>query len=260
MRKATLTTAAFCLGLAGLFCSPVQAHYPWLNTDGYCRHLGELPKITVGFGHRYPLGRFLQQEDLAGMTLLDPAGRVMSLISENAIEFEPEEGLKEPGVYTVAAQRKAGFYTKTTEGGKRQSKEGLSNVLKCSRSHMGMKALLTAGDKAGESALSKNPVGHPLEIIPQANPAALKAGEYFPVQVLLRGQPYQGKVFATYMGFSTDKDVFAYAAKTDRDGMGRIRILQPGIWLIKAEYEEPYADQTVCDVESFSATLTLEVK
>ena len=258
MRKATFTTAAFCLGLAGLFCSPAQAHYPWLNTDGYSRHLGELPKITVGFGHRYPLGRFLQQKDLEGLTLLDPAGRAIPLTSENSFEFEPEEGLKKPGVYTVAAQRKAGFYTKTTEGGKRQSKEGLSNVLKCSRSHMGMKALLTAEDKVGE--LNTTPVGHPLEIVPQANPAALKAGDYFPVQVLLRGKPYQGKVFATYMGFSTEKDVFVYAAKTDRDGMGRIRILQPGIWLIKAEYEEPYSDQKVCDVESFSATLTLEVK
>ncbi|RWX44704.1 hypothetical protein H206_03154 [Candidatus Electrothrix aarhusensis] len=42
--------------------------------------------------------------------------------------------------------------------------------------------------------------------------------------------------------------------------MDKIRILQPGTWLIKAEYEEPYSDQKVCDVESFSATLTLVIQ
>jgi uncharacterized GH25 family protein len=258
MRKAPLAAAAFCLGLAGLFSSPAQAHYPWINADGYSLHTGESPKINIGFGHRYPLGSFLRQEDVEGLILLDPAGGEIPLKSENAIEFQPEEGLNGPGVYTVAGQRKAGFYTKTTDGGKRQSKEGLNNVLKCSNSHMAMKALLTAGDEPG--GVNKTPVGHPLELVPQANPAVLRAGGHFPVQALLRGKPYQGRLLATYMGFSTEKDVFAYTCNTDKDGMGRIRILQPGIWLIKAEYEEPYADQNVCDVESFSATLTLEIK
>ena len=166
--------------------------------------------------------------------------------------------MSEPGVYTVAAQRKATFYTKTTDGWKKQSKEGLDNVLRCSRSHKSAKALL-AVDAEG-ATLEKGALGHPLEIIPQVSPASLRAGDYFPVQLLLRGKPYQGKLFATYMGFSTEKDVFAYTAKTDKEGMGKIRILQPGVWLIKAEYEEPYPDQKVCDVESFSATLTLEIR
>jgi len=32
------------------------------------------------------------------------------------------------------------------------------------------------------------------------------------------------------------------------------------IWLIKAAYEEPYADTKVCDKETFVATLTLEIQ
>jgi uncharacterized GH25 family protein len=214
--------------------------------------------LPIGYGHGYPLGSFLQEEDLEDILLLDPAGKKFPLKAANVIEYEPEEALSEPGIYTVAAQRKATFYTKTTDGWKKQTKEGLDNVLRCSRSHKSTKGLLMVD--AQDAAASKAELGHPLEIILQANPASLRAGDYLPVQLLLRGKPYQGKIFATYMGFSTEKDVFAYTAKTDKEGMGKIRILQPGVWLIKAEYEEPYPDQKVCDVESFSATLTLEIQ
>ncbi|MCI5209805.1 MAG: DUF4198 domain-containing protein [Candidatus Electrothrix sp. ATG2] len=258
MRKLIAATV-LSIGLSGLLCSQALAHYPWINADSYSLNTGETPHINIGWGHRYPLGRFLQQEDLENMNLLAPSGQELPIKAINIMESEPEEALTAPGTYTVAAQRRAGFYTKTTEGGKRQSKEGLNNVLRCSHSSMNMKALLTVGGKKNAS-VNKTAVGHPLEIIPQASPASLRAGDYFPVQVLLRGKPYKSKLFATYLGFSTEKDVFAYTAKTDQDGMGKIRILQPGVWLIKAEYQEPYPDQKVCDVESFSATLTFEIK
>jgi uncharacterized GH25 family protein len=259
MRK-VIAAGALTIGLSSLFSSQALAHFPWINTDGYTLHNGETPHISIGWGHRYPLGRFLRQEDLESMSLRGPGGYEIPLKASNSMEFESEEALSTPGTYIVAAQRRTGFYTKTTEGGKRQSKEGLENVLRCSSSHMTMKALLTVGEAEEAEEVNTTPVGHPLEIIPQASPASLRAGDYFPVQLLLYGKPHQGKLFATYMGFSTEKDVFAYTAKTDTEGMGKIRILQPGIWLIKAEYEEPYPDQKVCDVESFSATLTFEIQ
>ncbi|CAK8724229.1 DUF4198 domain-containing protein [Candidatus Electrothrix laxa] len=257
MRKIIAATV-LSIGLSGLFSSLALAHYPWINADDYSPHTGETPKLTVGWGHRYPLGSFLRMENVENMSLRNPTGLEIPLQIIDAAEFKPGEALEKAGMYTVAALRKSGFYTKTTEGGKRQSKEGLKNVIKCSRSHMASKALLAVGDAAINMDI--NPVGHPLEIIPRVNPAALRAGDDLPVQVLLKGKPYSGRIFATYMGFSTEKDVFAYTAKTDRQGIGKIHLLQSGIWLIKAEYEEPYPDQNVCDVESFSATLTLEVK
>jgi len=257
MRK-IITATVLSIGLNSLFSSLALAHYPWINADNYTPHTGEIPKLTIGWGHRYPLGSFLRMEDVENMTLRDPSGQEVPLQAVDSAEFNPGEVLEKAGIYTVAALRKSGFYTKTTEGGKRQSKEGLKNVIKCSSSHMGTKALLAVGDAAIDMDIK--PVGHPLEIIPRMNPAALRAGDDLPVQVLLKGEPYSGRIFATYMGFSTEKDVFAYTAKTDKEGMGKIRILQPGIWLIKAEYEEPYPDQKVCDVESFSATLTLEIQ
>lgn len=255
--KIMVLTVAICLSLTGIFCTKAQAHFPWINVDNYSPDTGDSAHITIGWGHRYPLGGFLKKADLESIVIIYPDGKKEAVASLSDLEFQPENNFSKPGSYLVAAKRKTGFYTKTTQGGKRQSKEGLRNVIKCSRSQMCMKAIINVSDGQGKV---DSKVGHPLEIIPLANPAELKAGDYLPVQVLLHGKPYNDKIFATYMGFSTEKDVFAYTCKTDRQGKGRIRILQPGVWLIKAEYQQPYPDQEVCDVESFIATLTLEVK
>lgn len=173
------------------------------------------------------------------------------------MEFQSEESISKPGAYIVAAKRKAGFYTKTTEGGKRRSKKGLKNVIKCSHSHMCTKAVVNVGEKGGEVDTR---IGHPIEIIPLANPADLRVGDYLPVQVLLKGKPFKGEIYATYVGFSTEKNTFAYATSTNKKGKGKIKILHSGVWMIKADHEEPYPDQSECDVESFVTTLTFEVK
>ncbi len=244
-------------GLLVLFCPRAEAHFAWINLDNYNPEPGGNVQITIGWGHRYPLSGFLKQADLESIYLLNPAGKKESVLSVSELQLEPENGLGSTGPYVVAAQRKTGFYTKTAHGGKRQSKEGLSDVIKCYRSHMSMKAILNAG-QGREEFIGR--VEQPLEIIPLVNPADLRAGDYLPLEVMLHGKPFKGMIYATYMGFSTEKNVFAYTTRTDSRGRGMIRILQPGIWLLKAEYEQPYPDRDVCDVESFVATLTLEVK
>ncbi len=252
-----ITITVSCLWIFGVFCSQAQAHFPWINVDDYSPEVGSSPHITIGWGHHYPLGGFLKKDDLKSFIIIDPDGKKEPISSRSELEFQPENSFSNPGVYLVAAQRKTGFYTKTTQGGKRQSKEGLNNIIKCSRSQMNMKSIINVGRGDGKI---DGKVGHSLEIVPLANPADLRVGDYLPVQVFLNGKPYSDKLFATYMGFSTEKDVFAYATKTDHQGKGEIRILQPGIWLLKIEHEQPYPDQAVCDVESFVATLTLEVQ
>jgi len=257
LKKPLIMAAAVSLGLSGMFCSQAQAHFPWVNLADYTPVTGKTMKMTIGWGHNYPLGGFLKNEDLEDIFILDPDGGKTDVASASKLEFQTKESLTRPGAYIIAAKRKTGFYTKTTEGGRRQNKKGLKNVIRCSHSQMCAKAVVNVGDGKGRVDAR---VGHPLEIIPLKNPVELKAGDYLPVQVLLHGKPYNDKIFATYMGFSTDKDVFAYTSKTDRQGRARIRILQPGVWLIKAEHTQPYPDQDVCDVESFIATLTLEVQ
>ena len=79
------------------------------------------------------------------------------------------------------------------------------------------------------------------------------------VKVLYNNEPLRTELYATYIGFSAE-GAWAYTTKTNKDGIGRIKMLKSGIWLIKAGHTVPYPDSDECDQYSYSATLTFEVK
>jgi len=246
-----------CIFVAISLSTPVYAHYSWINITDYTPMSGETIRMTIGWGHRYPLAGFLKKDNLEDISIFAPGGNKIDVTSSSALEFQSAEAITEQGVYVVAAKRKTGFYTKTTEGGKRCSKKGLKNVIKCFHSEMCAKAIVNVGNGSGKADIR---IDHPFEIIPLANPADLREGDYLPVQVFLKSKPFKGEIYATYVGFSTEKDTFAYTIKTNAKGKGKIKILRSGVWMLKAVHEEPYQDQTECDVDSYTATLTFEVK
>jgi len=248
---------SICVFVLVFFCTPVYAHYPWINMFDYTPETGSILQMTIGWGHRYPLDGFLKEDAIESLEITGPGKTKPGFTFVSDVEIQSEESISEPGAFIVAAKRKAGFYTKTAQGGKKSSKKNLINVIRCSFSHMCMKAVVNVGEGKGKVDVN---VGHPMEIIPLKNPADLRTGDYMPVQVLLNGKPFKGNIFATYTGFSTEKNTFAYATKTDKKGKGKIRILKSGVCMIKAGHEEPYPDQSECDVESFVATLTFEVR
>lgn len=235
------------------------AHFPWINAVDHHPEPGKTINLTVGWGHQYPFGGFLKNDDLKNIYIVGADKEKKTVTATNALEFQSDESIDKAGVYIIAAERKPGFYTKTTEGGKRSSKKGLApnSVIESSHSTMCAKAVVNVGDGKDKVDLV---VGHVLEIVPQDNPSDLKEGEYMSVQVLLKGKPFKGMIYATYVGFSTEKDTFAYATSTDSKGMGKIKMLTSGVWLIKAKHEEPYHDLSESDKESYVATLTFEVK
>ena len=251
--------AVFVLIISALFVAlPVYAHFPWINLEDGGIAPGKNVKWTIGWGHRFPLSGFMKNSELEEMVVIGPDGASnIKAASTSELEFQSEAAAVDPGAYIVAAKRISSFYTKTTEGAKRQSKKGLENVIRCSHSNSCMKAIVNVGDVIGKADAV---VGHSVEIVPLANPAALKTGDYLPFRILLKGQPLSADFVATYAGFSVDDNVYAYTSRTDKNGMGRIRILSPGNWLVKVNYEEPFAETDVCDVESYLATLTFEIQ
>ena len=243
--------------LTGLIVAgPVQAHFPWINLSDYTPDNGANLNLTVNYGHHYPLDGFLKKEDVESVELTCTNSKAPAIVHTSDLELQSEEALSQEGAYIVSALQKSGYYTKTTSGSVKTSKKGVDGVIRCSRSHKCMKAIANVGKGGAVDTV----VGHPLEIVPLENPINLKAGDYLPIRVIADGEPYSGDVLATYAGFSTDNNTFAYATKTDKEGLGRIRILQPGIWLIKVTREVPYADTTECDVESYVGTLTFAVE
>ena len=256
------------LGILGLYialvlgttCYQASAHVLWLQVRDYTPQVGEEITLTLGYGHYLPAREFMPGEDLEKIYILDPKGKKIGIKRYSDVEYKGEKPLNREGTYLVVAKKKGGFFTKTTEGYKRgRSKKGLKNVIKCTYSEKYTKAIVNVGEARGKN-FSKV-LGHDLEIISLADPGNLAEGDYLPVKITFKRKPlaYQ-PVYATYLGFSTEKAAFAYTTKTNAEGIAKIKIIKSGIWLIKVSYTEPYPDPEECDEYLYETTLTFEIK
>ncbi len=239
-----------------LSATAAQAHYPWLMASHYAPEQGRAATAFVGWGHVFPLEGFMAADRLESISMVGPDGKKQALEAGEGVGY-PTPELKAEGAYVLLATQKSGYYTRTTKGNKRQSKEGLDGVLYCSYSSNNMKAVLTVGN--GDKGAADKRHGQVLEIVPLSNPADLRVGDFMEVQVLLRDEPYDGMVFSTYGGFSSE-GAYAYTIEPDNDGKASIRILHPGKWLVRANVRQPYPDSNVCDIESYTTTLTFQVR
>lgn len=118
------------------------------------------------------------------------------------------------------------------------------------------KAYVVAGDP---TAAWKKPVGLAIEIVPLADPAALKPGAELPVQVLWRGQPVAGmRIEAAWA--AGGQNGIAVVGRTDAQGRIRVPLDKSGQWRISGVAIERTAQDPEADWESFWAALTLEVR
>ena len=107
------------------------------------------------------------------------------------------------------------------------------------------------------SRFSTQPVGLTIEIIPDIDPATLKAGASMPVHVLFEGRPLAGLTIETTWttGAPGKPSVVGIT-----DSKGQLAIpLQTGKCRITTGYSQRYRDQSVANWETFFATLTFEV-
>lgn len=117
----------------------------------------------------------------------------------------------------------------------------------------------------------RQPVGHPLEIIPLSNPCRWNVGDEVLVRVLRNGQPAAGlRVSCGHEGLPPH--TYVQNVITDDDGVARIRLSQPGLWFVRthtinaierpgsaAEVSASTAEGASADWESFWASITFRV-
>ena len=244
----------------GATCYQAGAHDMWLEVRDYTPAVGDEISLTLGYGHYLPAREFMDRKNLEEIYILDEKGNKIGMKAYSEVEFKGEKSLKKEGTYLVVAKKKGGFFTKTTEGYKRgQSKKGLKNVIKCTYSAKYSKAIVNVG-KTGGKTFSKA-LGHELEIIPLTDPGNLQEGDYLAIKVMFKGKPLSSThVFGTYLGFSTEKNAFAYTTKTSKEGIAKIKMLKSGVWLITTSHIEDYPDPKECDQYKFASALTFEMK
>lgn len=88
----------------------------------------------------------------------------------------------------------------------------------------------------------------------------LKTGDTIPVQLFLDDKPFRSYLYATYEGFTEEKDTFAYATRIPSDFTGKVKVSHQGLWYIMAKDDIPYPDTTKADKFSFSCNITFMVK
>jgi uncharacterized GH25 family protein len=125
------------------------------------------------------------------------------------------------------------------------------------------KSLIWVGATAAPAALPVSamtgfdrPVGMTLELIPEKNPYALKAGDELPVRLLYQGKPLAGALVVALGLHQTDGRI---AVRSGKDGRARLRLPEGGFWLIKSVHMVRAPHDTGVDWESLWASLTFDL-
>lgn len=107
---------------------------------------------------------------------------------------------------------------------------------------------------------SKN-LGQKIEMVPLVNPYSVKVGSELGVRVIFDGKPVSGvRVMGTYDTFSKKHDVYAHTVETDMDGISRIPIDKPGLWMVRANRMLPLQGDPKADWESYWTNISFYVK
>jgi uncharacterized GH25 family protein len=243
--------------LALMFIWPVkaEAHIFWLVTDQATPEVGKPVQVEIGFGHKFPKDEEIKAERLQFIKVLGPDGKEVPLKKNSTIQYEfiPSAA----GTYVVSAQMLPGFVTRTPQGMKMQTKQGVPDANLCFRFDFATKTLVSAG---------KNPQGFDqsvkstLEVIPLKAPASLKVGDELPVKVVFQGKPLaNAEIKGTNDQWNDPKDPFAFKAKTDAQGEFKLKIDKPGKWLLIASHKTPYHDLAECDENFYQGSLTFAI-
>jgi len=118
------------------------------------------------------------------------------------------------------------------------------------------RSLLAAGD-AARAAGYDHPLGYPVELIAQANPYALRAGDQLPVEFRYLDEPVAGILV---VAFTADSPERKFSARTGTDGRIMLPLDRAGTWLVKAVHITELADSPDAEWESFWATLTFALQ
>lgn len=104
------------------------------------------------------------------------------------------------------------------------------------------------------------PLGHILEIVPEKDPATLKAGEPLRVTVYFQGKPLaDAQVAAVYSGFKAKGHEFPFVTRTDTNGKAELKLDRPGLWYARMIYMVPAVNDPEIEWRSYFSTMVFEV-
>ncbi|MCP4117580.1 MAG: DUF4198 domain-containing protein [Desulfobacteraceae bacterium] len=200
---------------------------------------------------------------------LEPGDQIdVSLINANTvtpIKLHPNPILlthdgvaqcKKEGYAIIAGHRKGIIWTQTTQGWKQASKKGLRGVIASGKYEKFCKTLIKAGNAdQGFDTIVKDK----LEIVPITNPATAGINTEMEFKILYDGKPLSTAVYATYDGFSSNPNTYAYYTECNDQGIAKVKITHPGTWMVRVQKKLDQATEDY-DTHIMRAVLVFEVK
>ena len=120
-----------------------------------------------------------------------------------------------------------------------------------------VKTIFQVGDKQSDNY--KTILGYAVEIVPKTNPYSVKNGSLFEFLCLKDGKQLSNQLVMTGYEDSAGKLVTGINVRTDKNGIGRIRLDGAGKWYLKFINMTRIVDPKI-NYESKWATLTFEIK
>ncbi len=215
----------------------------------------------IGYGHNFPNPEPIAEDRLhffPPLQLVTPQGIVKMKRGKENYQYEAKVNLKK-GDYLVLGTYKPVFWAKGPKGWKQADRpkyKELTNTDATNVQEVSMFAKLVVNiDGANSSQIISKPVGQRLEMVPQVNPATIKLGERFPIQVLVDGKPAKKvEVKAVPEGFAgTCKEedpansYKAFYGRTDLNGIINIIPLKAGFWNAYVQMDVPFPDKAKAD-------------
>ncbi|GAA3933305.1 hypothetical protein GCM10022406_17470 [Hymenobacter algoricola] len=264
---------ALILLLAG--AATAVAHEFWLLPPRFFVAPGTRQNIHVFVGESFTgerwagksrrLTSFVQYTPTDTLNLTKAASQTDTL--HTAVE------LRQPGIHMVALSTNNAFIE--LEAGKFNAylkEDGLDNVLALRQQRQELakpgreayrrcaKTLIQVGAPSSEAAKTTYGAvaGHPLELVPDQNPYALKIGASLTVQVLADGQPLRGALVQVWQR-TPGQPTQISKLRSNQNGRVLFRLNGAGSYMVSTVRMEPATDLKTADWQSTWATLTFGV-
>ncbi|EFL50586.1 Nickel transport complex, NikM subunit, transmembrane [Solidesulfovibrio fructosivorans JJ]] len=255
MRK-LLLVLGLVLGM-GAAC-PAVAHEIAIKPGTCAATVGKAVPFGVHSAHVFIVSEELETPaDVKAFAVTDGKPVEVKLTPDaKTFVFNGQATFAKPGAGLILVHRLPQVWSLTPEGMKKGTKKDLPGATKSNSYEKFAKAIVSVGGSdAGFDAV----VGQKLELVPLTDPAKVKVGQDMDVKVLLDGKPTPAVVLATYDGFTKNPNSYAYYTETGDDGVAKVRITHPGLWMVRTEMKGPSADKTI-DREALRSTLTFCVR
>jgi len=265
-----LKSATLLLAMLLAMIARCAAHDMWVAVSSHRVSPGESVTISVKEGHGFPGGNEVAASKIARLVLISPDGSATELpVAEDpgSKAIKPATAvLKKAGTYTVVAEKKSYFVTRTTTGAVFEPKNRVKKALSSKYSEYLGKAIIIAGKASGSSF--KKAFGEFFQLTPLQDPGLLHAGQSLGLVVTGGRIGCEAGVRATYEGYRDDTHEHgghahhhAYPAETRsaKDGKAVITLSRKGKWLVIASREMPYRDPAAADHLVQTGTITFEL-